>query len=456
MALLALLAVGAVAGDKYVAVVETEIDMEKADAAKLKKSEVRLITDELREKAVNTLPRGYNVMTSETVMTQSGAVLSECAEENCIITLGSKIGADYIVRGKLGKVGTLFTLSAVIYDTEDGFLVASSKGIRAEKMTELLEKAGAACEEMYKKFVSERASTSTPAPKPEPPAPAPATYTVTAATNPAYGGGTVSLNPSKASYNAGEKVTITAVPAGGYMFTGWSGGVKGTENPMVITVNGDLAFAANFQYRQQPLAAPTTNQPSIAAGTNAPARQSSTTFTGGSRDGKTYKTVVIGGKTWMAENLNVATEGSWCYDNKESNCEKYGRLYNWSAAKRACPGGWHLPLREEWGDLAKAAGGSGKYGTGGKAGRNLKTKSGWNNNGNGTDDYGFSALPGGFYIGGFGIGGFGNAGDYGYWWTATENGSDNAYNRYMDYVNEGVIEHWDIKNFGHSVRCLQD
>jgi uncharacterized protein (TIGR02145 family) len=119
------------------------------------------------------------------------------------------------------------------------------------------------------------------------------------------------------------------------------------------------------------------------------ASQSSTAFTGG-RDGKAYKTVVIGGKTWMAENLNVETEGSWCYDNKESNCEKYGRLYTWNAAKTACPAGWHLPSREEWGDWARAAGGSGKYGTGGKAGKKLKSTYGWNN-GNGTDDYRFSA-----------------------------------------------------------------
>jgi hypothetical protein len=106
----------------------------------------------------------------------------------------------------------------------------------------------------------------------------------------------------------------------------------------------------------------------------------------------TYKTVTVGGKTWMAENLNVKTDGSWCYDNKESNCEKYGRLYSWNAAMTACPAGWHLPSRDEWGELAKAAGGRWKYGTGGKAGKKLKAKSGWNGKGNGTDDYGFSAL----------------------------------------------------------------
>ncbi|MGC9331665.1 MAG: FISUMP domain-containing protein [Bacteroidales bacterium] len=51
----------------------------------------------------------------------------------------------------------------------------------------------------------------------------------------------------------------------------------------------------------------------------------------------------------MAENLNYYTSsGSWCYDDKSSNCDKYGRLCDWETAKKVCPDGWHLPSKSEF------------------------------------------------------------------------------------------------------------
>jgi uncharacterized protein (TIGR02145 family) len=170
-----------------------------------------------------------------------------------------------------------------------------------------------------------------------------------------------------------------------------------------------------------------------------------TTFTD-TRDGHEYLAVKIGGKTWMAQNLNYKTSNSWCYENDESSCGKYGRLYDWNTAKAVCPGGWHLPSQAEWDTLVNAAGGN-------VAGKKLKAASGWNENGNGTDDYGFSALPGGYYYDGLG---FKYAGNQGNWWTAMEYGSNYAYDRNMAYSYDRVNEYHSSKIIGFSVRCVAD
>jgi succinate dehydrogenase hydrophobic anchor subunit len=153
MALLALLAVMPVAGAKYVAVVETDVDAASGASAELNAAEVREITAELRRQATKNLPSGrYSVMTSETVQSMGGAVLEECAEENCVIVLGSKIGADYIVRGTVSKFGTKLTLSVELYETGNGTLVISSDPVRSETKTELLEMATTASANMFREF----------------------------------------------------------------------------------------------------------------------------------------------------------------------------------------------------------------------------------------------------------------------------------------------------------------
>ena len=186
------------------------------------------------------------------------------------------------------------------------------------------------------------------------------------------------------------------------------------------------------------------------------------------RDGQTYKTVTIGTQTWMAENLNFETDSSFCYKNTAEYCEKYGRLYRWAAAvgksesecgydntcslpsgniQGVCPNGWHLPSKVEWETLFNAVGGQST------AGRVLKSTSGWNSSGNGTDAFGFSALPAGdrlnygnFYIEGSGA----------YFWSSTEDDSYFAYRMYLyydyDYANLDYLN----KDVGFSVRCLQD
>ena len=169
---------------------------------------------------------------------------------------------------------------------------------------------------------------------------------------------------------------------------------------------------------------------------------------------QTYKTVKIGGKTWMAENLNVETADSWCYENSADNCAKYGRLYTWAAAKTACPNGWHLPDEIEWRKLVEAVGGIVSYGENDIAGMVLKSKSGWNNSQNGSDNYGFSALPGGS---GNPTGGFGSVGYRGYWWTTAKTNAGGVWYRYMSYDFEDVGQSTtENENTGYSARCVRD
>ena len=190
------------------------------------------------------------------------------------------------------------------------------------------------------------------------------------------------------------------------------------------------------------------DKPAAASDTVAAVPDTATTFTD-KRDGKVYRIVKIGGQTWFAENLNYATKGSVCYDNKAENCAKYGRLYDWATAMKACPAGTHLPTNKEWTTLTNYAGGEEKAGT------KLKSSAGWMNDEKvpaGTNEYGFSALPGGARKW---DGSFSDTGHYGYWWSATKTGSS-AFQRHLCYDYEFVEEYNSVKTFQFSVRCVLD
>ena len=199
-----------------------------------------------------------------------------------------------------------------------------------------------------------------------------------------------------------------------------------------------------------------------------------------SRDGKVYKTVKIGDQTWMAENLNfdpgqggsgdAKYDWSWC-----RNCEVIGHLYTWAAAidsvklandaenpqdcgygkgcgltgklQGICPDGWHLPSKAEWQDLFDAVGGRST------AGEVLKSQTGWYRKGNGTDAFGFSALPAGDKSDN---GYFYHAGDIAYFWSATGNSDHFAYLMYLGYGYKYADLYDDNKNYGYSVRCVKD
>jgi uncharacterized protein (TIGR02145 family) len=165
--------------------------------------------------------------------------------------------------------------------------------------------------------------------------------------------------------------------------------------------------------------------------------------------GQTYKTVIMGTQTWMAENLNFSTAtGSWCYGELATNCTTYGRLYNYATALTVCPSGWHLPDTTAWHTLEATVGGSATAGTKLKANSAL-----WRTN-TGTDNFGFSALPGGYYT--YLGSNFYNIGGFGYWWTATPRGSF-IYYRFMEFDGAYVADLYDMSQAtGLSVRCLKD
>jgi uncharacterized protein (TIGR02145 family) len=172
------------------------------------------------------------------------------------------------------------------------------------------------------------------------------------------------------------------------------------------------------------------------------------------RDGNKYVYVKIGERTWMAEGLNYDASGSKCYDDDPVNCAKYGRLYDWLTAMTACPDGWSLPSYYEWTELTAYV--EENSGCSDCAGTKLKATSDWNDYqgafGAGTDNYGFSALPGGYGSSG---GGFYNIGILGHWWSTSENSSLSAYLWYIYYGKEDTGWYNDDKSLLFSVRCVE-
>lgn len=167
--------------------------------------------------------------------------------------------------------------------------------------------------------------------------------------------------------------------------------------------------------------------------------------------GQTYNTIQFanGGLIWMAENLSYGSYtagGGSCYDNISSNCSKYGRLYTWEVAKKACQEiGWRLPTDQEWRDLAKRFGGADDDAAdGGKAAYQALIAGGKS---------GFSAQLGGVrYTGGS----YRFLGGSGCYWSATENESELAMYYYFSRPYGKLNRSQEDKGWALSVRCVQD
>jgi len=182
----------------------------------------------------------------------------------------------------------------------------------------------------------------------------------------------------------------------------------------------------------------------------------------------------------MLENLNYAVAGSKCggddgtlKDDNTSNCDTYGRLYNWATAmaldagcnssycaskvgpkhRGICPENWHIPNNNDWNELVNFVESENGCTSTSCSAKYLKSTSGWNSNGSGEDKYGFSALPGGF---GSSVGSFHFVGNRGYWWSASQYNNYNAHRRYMYYDLDYVYYDYYDKAYLQSVRCVQD
>jgi uncharacterized protein (TIGR02145 family) len=194
------------------------------------------------------------------------------------------------------------------------------------------------------------------------------------------------------------------------------------------------------------------------------------------RDGNVYNTVTIGAQTWMAENLkttryqngdligtttsvdlDITNENSpkyqWAYGGNESNVSTYGRLYTWYGvidSRNVCPTGWHVPTDAEWTSLTTYLGGEGA--AGGKLKETATTH--WlTPNTDATNETNFTALPGGYRNQN---GEFSGIGNYGYWWSSTENTTIAAWNRSMSYGSSSVSRNASFERNGISVRCVKN
>jgi uncharacterized protein (TIGR02145 family) len=194
----------------------------------------------------------------------------------------------------------------------------------------------------------------------------------------------------------------------------------------------------------------------------------------GDIDSNTYKTITIGKQEWMAKNLDVSVfrngdpipevksddewrkageEGkpAWCYyENKIENGNKYGKLYNWFAIndpRGLAPAGWHISSDAEWRNTTDFLGGEDAAGT------KMKSSSGWTDDGDGTNESGFTGLPAGCRdLNGI----FSGKGIIGFWWSSAEYDKTHAWYRCIDISPYYVYRTNYYKQNGLSVRCIRD
>lgn len=157
---------------------------------------------------------------------------------------------------------------------------------------------------------------------------------------------------------------------------------------------------------------------------------------------------MLDGKRWMTANLDVDTNGSYCYDDAEPNCRRYGRLYTWESARRGCQSlgdGWRLPTNDEWRQLTKHYGGvyedSADRGKAAYAALSIGGSSGLDallGGGRAPDDGAYARMDA-----------------HGFYWTASESDASSAWFYNLGRGGQALYRHSDgEKQRALSVRCV--
>ncbi len=304
----------------------------------------------------------------------------------------------------------------------------------------------------------------------------PDTYTLSLEITP-EGSGQVS---GEGDYAEGLTVFISAIPNLNYRFVNWTGDTGHIADANASSTNltmpaENINLTANFEEDEN-------GNPNIIYGEGVT-----------DIDGNFYPSVIIGNQEWMARNLNVTHDANgnaisrYCYDNNETYCDLYGGLYTWQSVMNGegssntipsnvqgiCPTGWHLPSNSEWNVLVNnvveqgypnASDNPNGAGSALKSCRQVLSPLGgdcatsehpywiWANN-FGTDEFGFSALPGGYR---YPNGAYYSLGYEGNWWSSSIDFSNWVWFRKIYNIYGNVDQSSYTDDYGFSVRCVRD
>ena len=370
----------------------------------------------------------------EAILKEQDFTMSDnCNSAECAVKVGKLLGVERMVAGEVGKMGQVYTIDVRIIDVSTGEILKTQSQNHKGGKEGLLDVMEAIAYTMVGKTAPKKAATTASAGGNE------KEDKITGKTTTDDTGDVIKIGTVKKKYGT---IEINCEMDGTLYLDGKEIGevsegsiipiekIKTGPHTIEIKASDDKAFYEEITVEYNKTTSVTAKAKKIFGKPAEP-------FTD-YRDGKTYKTVKINNKIWLAENLNYAGDGCYCYGNQSDNCDKYGRLYTWEAAKRAVPQGWRLPTKSEFEDLIKYLGGESS------AYRELIPGGGaW-----------FNALFGGYRDNN---GNFYSIGDYANFWSSSEDKEGSAWRCIVSSNYEkAYLSNYLNKGSGYSVRCVKD